>query len=175
MSEHAWVHENLAAYVTGGLDAAEGERVEAHAAECESCTAALRDARALDQGMDALFAAARPEPALEDRMIQALRAAPGRAWFGSRWNRKLVWGAAATVALGATGAAVSQFTHPNALRFPGMVGMEVRNNLKPIAPGAIDNSLSMTNATLMDIDQDGSIDLFYPPAMALEVQDQSRI
>jgi hypothetical protein len=124
MSEHAWVHDNLTAYVAGGLDAAEGERVEAHAAECETCAATLRDARALDHRLDALFAAARPAPALEDRVIQALRKAPLPARPFAPWTKRLAWGAAATVALGATGAGVSQWANPDALPLPGVAQSE---------------------------------------------------
>ncbi len=120
MSEHAWVSENLAAYVAGGLEAAEAERVEAHAAECQACAAELRQARGLDQRLDSLFAVARPEPALEDRLIRAIRTEPRRRQRHST-ARRLVWGAAATVALGITGAGVSQLVDPHALPFPGMV------------------------------------------------------
>ena len=73
MSDHAWTQENLAAFVAGGLDAAEDERLERHAAECTECAAALHQARLLDRGLDTLFAAGRPGPALEDRMVQSLR------------------------------------------------------------------------------------------------------
>src|SRR5262249_11783638 len=119
MSEHAWVHDNLVAYVAGGLDAAEGERVEAHAAECEACAAALRDARAFDRDMDSLFAATRPSPAMEDRLIKVFRATSRPRRF-SPWHRKLAWGAAAAIGLGATGAGMSYFAGLDSLPFPGM-------------------------------------------------------
>jgi hypothetical protein len=119
MSEHAWTLENIAAYVAGGLDAEEGERLQRHAAECTECAAALLQARSLDHGLDALFAAARPGPVLEDRMIRSLRTdAAGRELRG-RWRRKLAWSAAAAVALGATGAGVSRLAGYDELPFPG--------------------------------------------------------
>ena len=77
MSEHAWTRENIAAFVAGGLDAAEAERLEGHVNECLECAAALQNARTLDQGLDALFVASRPGPALEDRIKVCVLIVPG--------------------------------------------------------------------------------------------------
>jgi hypothetical protein len=120
MSEHAWTQENIAAFVAGGLDAAESERLEEHAAACAECAAALRSARSLDDGLDGLFADRRPGPALEDRMIRSLRADSARAVLQLRWRHRLAWGAAAAVALGLTGAGMSQLVAEAKLPFPGM-------------------------------------------------------
>src|SRR5438874_576614 len=119
MSEHAWTLENIAAFVAGGLDAAEGERLQRHAAECAECAGALREARSLDHGLDALFAADRPGPVLEDRMIRSLRTEAAGRELRSRWRRKLAWSAAAAVALGATGAGMSRLAGHDQLPFPG--------------------------------------------------------
>ncbi len=73
MSEHAWTLENLAALVAGGLAPDERERLEQHAADCADCGRALADARRADRQMMTLFAAVRPSPALEDRLIRTLR------------------------------------------------------------------------------------------------------
>ncbi len=73
MSEHSWTLENLAAYLADGLEPAERERLDRHAAECETCVAALADARRVDGALTGLFAATRPGPILEDRVIQSLR------------------------------------------------------------------------------------------------------
>ena len=70
MSEHVWAQDQIPVAVTGGLDAADAERLEAHARSCPECTAALADARALDRGLGKLFAAARPGPTLEDQVIR---------------------------------------------------------------------------------------------------------
>src|SRR5262249_32652977 len=140
MSEHAWVIDNLAAYVAGGLDAEECERVDVHVASCEPCAAALQDARAFDNGMEALFAPTRPAPALEDRIIQVFRAT-SRPRSQPHWGRKLAWGAAATVALGATGAGVSQLSQGDRLPFPGSrrAGqMEVENDLRSLQAAVSD-------------------------------------
>ncbi len=119
MSEHAWTLEHIAAHVAGGLDAAEGERLDAHAADCPECIAALNEARALDRGLDGLFADRRPGAGLEDRMIQSLRMEAARTMALSRWRRKVAWGAAAAVVLGAAGAGIAQIGDGGGLPFPG--------------------------------------------------------
>src|SRR5690349_5871856 len=120
MSDHAWTHEHVAAYLAGGLDAAERERFDAHVAGCPGCAAELAAARAADRAVDALFAPVRPGPALEDRLIRSLRVGGVRR---SPWPRKLAWGVAATVGLGAVGAGVSATARDGGLRFPGGVAM----------------------------------------------------
>jgi hypothetical protein len=138
MSDHAWTQENLAAFVAGGLDAAEDERLERHTAECTECAAALRQARLLDRGLDTLFAAGRPGPALEDRMVQSLRTVSARDVLRASWRRKLAWGAAAAAVLGATGAGMSQFVGEG-LPFPG--APVAFNSLKAIKDEAVAQSV----------------------------------
>src|SRR4051794_41031536 len=120
MSEHAWTQENIAAFVAGGLDAAEGERLERHAAECAECAALLDEARTLDRGLGALFAAGRPGPTLEDRLIRTLRDDEARRQLRWRGRRRLMLGAAAAVALGVTGAGMSRLVDAKELPMPGM-------------------------------------------------------
>ena len=52
MSDHVWAQENIAAYIAGGLDPAEAERLEKHAAECAGCAQAIDDTRALDRRLE---------------------------------------------------------------------------------------------------------------------------
>jgi hypothetical protein len=73
MSDHNWVLENLESYHAGGLDATERERLETHLAKCAGCSKALQEIRGMDDHLEGLFAAIRPEPGLEDRMIRSLR------------------------------------------------------------------------------------------------------
>src|SRR5438874_12625428 len=73
MSEHAWVLENIETFNAGGLEPDERERLQQHVGECSSCAQTLEEASTVDQVMENLFAEARPEAALEDRMIQFLR------------------------------------------------------------------------------------------------------
>jgi hypothetical protein len=107
MSDHAWILENLAAYLTGGLEAAERERLEQHVTECAPCAAALSEARALDGALSGLFVETRPSGVLEDRVIQKLRTQPAIAWRlpVPPW---LAFAVAALVLIGFTGAMASQ-------------------------------------------------------------------
>jgi hypothetical protein len=107
MSDHAWTLENLAAYLAGGLEPAERERLEQHTADCVPCTAALSDARVLDRALSGLFAESRPNATLEDRVIQKLRTPPPDVWHlpVPMW---LIMPAAALVLVGFTGALASQ-------------------------------------------------------------------
>src|SRR5438067_12611789 len=112
MSEHAWTEESLAAYVAGGLDAAERERLERHLVECFDCTSALEGARGADRRLLTLFRDVQPGPALEDRMIRSLRQSaaltrgPRVMRFRSGWV-KVVMATAAAALLAVVGAGIS--------------------------------------------------------------------
>ena len=141
MSEHAWTSEHIAALVAGGLDAAETERAESHIRECAECETALRDARALDLGMATLFTAARPAAALEDRLIQTLRAphkplpiSPSRIRWG--WQRKLALGVAASVGLGIAGTGLSLLAGEDGLPMPGASRMQEQMRVGSFKLGA---------------------------------------
>jgi hypothetical protein len=126
MSEHAWTQENVAAYVAGGLDAGEGQRIERHVTECAECAAALGECRGLDGRLETLFADARPAAGLEERAVAALRKASLSPWARLSWGQKLAWGTAATVALGLTGAGASHVMNGSGLLFPGWTQDEER-------------------------------------------------
>jgi hypothetical protein len=111
MSEHMWVHENLASYVADGLDSAERDRLERHIAECPECTSARDDAQALDRKLGQLFVDARPGPSLEDDLVQQLRQQRQRNLRFSR-GVKVVWAAAAVALLAIIGAGMSDFLDP---------------------------------------------------------------
>ncbi len=130
MSDHAWTQDHIAAYVAGGLDSAEAERFDAHVAACPPCTTALADARRTDAALAGLFAAVRPGPTLEDRLLKSLRETPKAeprgqfVWKLGGWKKKLAAGLAATLVLGTTGAVMSQLA-ADGLPFPGMSDFEV--------------------------------------------------
>jgi hypothetical protein len=126
MSDHAWFLENIASHLAGGLDPAEAERFNQHAAACESCARALEEARDLDRTIDGLFADARPRPELEDRMVRAVRARGRRSSF--TWPARLSAAAAAVLVLGVVGAAGSRLIDEGELRFPGTWGSPERDN-----------------------------------------------
>jgi hypothetical protein len=135
MSDHAWVQENVAAYLAGGLDAQEAERLEAHARDCPACGAVLADAARLDSELSALFAGAHPGPELEDRAIDRLRTASARTW--PVLNRRAKWAlaAAAVLILGLLGGLMDQITSDGGFRMPGQLRMEAPGTLAPETAG----------------------------------------
>ena len=100
MSNHAWAQENLAAYTMGGLSKQERADLEAHLADCVDCTLVLTDTRETEKVMDDLFASARPDSGLEDRVLQGFRRKPVRR---ANWL-VFVGSAAAVLVLGLMGA-----------------------------------------------------------------------
>ncbi len=75
-TDHAWVREHVATYLAGGLDGEERARFEAHVGACGTCLEDLQDAQGTEKSLGAVFAADRPSPWLEDRVIQSIRSAP---------------------------------------------------------------------------------------------------
>jgi hypothetical protein len=117
MSDHAWVQENLDAYLTGGLPLSERERLEQHVAGCDACVSALAAAQKLDRTLAALFVPVRPDAALEDRAIRKLRSAkPRRRSLALRF----VGAAAAVVLMGGLGVVVQALAADGGLPFPGL-------------------------------------------------------
>ncbi len=88
MSEHAWVLENIAGYVAGGLESAEREQLAQHVAGCPECARVLEETEALDRRLVPLFADERPSAALEDDLIQMLRTVPQRRRLQISWKVK---------------------------------------------------------------------------------------
>src|SRR5262249_44275185 len=112
-------------------------------AVCASCAQALEEAGQVDETLEALFAEVRPDPALEDRMIHALRAVP--VWRSSPMFTWVAGGAAGAVLLGVLGAGVSHLVAQGAVPFPGMPGawaarMQATNNLKQIGLAELNTS-----------------------------------
>ncbi len=124
MSDHAWVQEHVAAYLAGGLDAQEAERLEAHARECPACAAALASSRRLDDCLSNLFVGVHPRAGLEDRAVAQLRTAPPR-W--PVFNPRVKWAVAAVAAvllLGVIGAVAGSVASGESLRMPGSAERE---------------------------------------------------
>src|SRR5262245_14394314 len=102
MSEHTWILDNLPTYTAGGLDPDERGRFENHLAACPNCARALEQSQKLDQKLETLFAGIRPQPGLEDRVIQSLRKARPRRKMSAIWWIPL--SAAALIMIGLLGA-----------------------------------------------------------------------
>jgi autotransporter-associated beta strand protein len=120
MSEHAWTQEHVAAFVVGGLTAAEAERLESHARDCPDCAAAIAADGRIDRGLSALFADVRPAAGLEDRAIRSTRTA--RSLGLGRLPR---WAVAAMILLmlGSFGALSGSLVNDGRLPLPGSVAM----------------------------------------------------
>jgi hypothetical protein len=116
MSEHAWVQENLDAYITGGLSAQECDRVERHLKSCSECAHLKAEINEMEHLMEGICARVYPDAGLEDRAIQRLRQAPRRR---PNWLR-FVAAAAAVVVLGTVGGVVRMLALDGTLPLPGM-------------------------------------------------------
>lgn len=105
--EHDEARRLLASYLAGGLEGAELSALEAHLAGCEVCARELRELTQLDQEMDMIFAEARPEANLEDRIVRGLWTSGQSLKFPSMRVHPAVWkvamGVAATIVLGTVG------------------------------------------------------------------------
>src|SRR5713101_3464153 len=123
MSDHVWALENIAAYLAGGLDPTEGERLEQHAAQCAVCARDLDEGRALERKLAPLFRRAKPGPALEDRIIQALLmarpAGARRRAYHLPWQAKTGLAVAAALLLAFIGFGVSRMIEEDRLGFLG--------------------------------------------------------
>ena len=138
MSDHTWTQEQLAAYVAGGLDAAEAERLLAHTCICDTCAAALASAVELDQRLDALFADVHPDTRLEDRLMLTLRTAPSsRSFAVTGWPRRAMTAVAAVLLLGAFGGVVGSLVNEGGLPMPGgMRSASLGRDAAPMSPPA---------------------------------------
>jgi anti-sigma factor RsiW len=105
------VHEDLGAYVLGGLDDDEAARVRAHLADCERCAAEHATLAGLPQLLDLAVVAGAAEddplpPAIEERLLDRFaRERPAEA-PRRRWRPRIVLGAGGALAGAAVAAAV---------------------------------------------------------------------
>jgi hypothetical protein len=118
MSDHIWTQENIAAYVLGGLEPAERERLERHVTECTACAHAVEETRTLERKVLPWFASADPGPSLEDRILQALPASPPPRRRLPIGRPRLLLAAAASLLLAAVGFTASTLMEEDFLAFP---------------------------------------------------------
>src|SRR5688500_12393534 len=105
---HDEFHNQMSAFLAGGLTDAERAGFMAHAAGCPACAAALEQAETADRELEELFAAARPDRGLEDRVVARLRAVKRPPMVLHPMVRRAAIGVAATILLGGVGFAVTQ-------------------------------------------------------------------
>jgi hypothetical protein len=105
------VHEDLGAYVLGGLDAEEAERVRAHIAGCESCRAEHAELAGLPQLLDLAVVAGSTEddplpPAIEERLLDRFARERPAQRRERRWRPRVFFGTGSALAGAALAAAV---------------------------------------------------------------------
>jgi hypothetical protein len=108
------VHEDLGAYVLGGLDADEAERVRAHIAECDACRAEHADLAGLPQLLDLAVVAGSGEddplpPAIEERLLDRFARERPTQRRERRWRPRVFFGAGSALAGAAVAAALLVF------------------------------------------------------------------
>ena len=110
MTENNSTHilDQIEAYLSGGLSPDERLAFEAHIGQCQTCAAALAEAREADANLRQLFNDARPRPGFEDHIVRNLRLAraPRRRLLHPIVLRTAA-GIAAAVVLAGAGVAVS--------------------------------------------------------------------
>jgi hypothetical protein len=131
------VHEDIGAYVLGGLDAADAKRVEAHLAECSECAAAHAELAGLPGLLDLSVATGATDdeplpPAIEERLLDRFareRVAPERK---RRWRPRIALGASALA--GAAVAVAALVIGLNFERNGGRPAVDYGVKLEPIGP-----------------------------------------
>ena len=102
------VREDLPSYLAGGLDEARREEMGRHLGVCAECAGALEELAGVDEALAGMFAGAVPGTGFEDRVIGHLRENSMQSSYRMRIVRRVGWGVAAAIALGATGVLAEQ-------------------------------------------------------------------
>ncbi len=126
MSDHAWVEQNLDAYVLGGMSADERETIAHHLAGCAECERAVEEARQVEKRLDDLLAEARPDAGLEDRVIQRLR----RSTRSRAGVFRFVAAAAAVLVFGIVGAVTQAMLDDSAKGARGPVAQNKKDGFR---------------------------------------------
>jgi Putative zinc-finger len=105
------VHEDLGAYVLGGLDADTESHVRAHLAECEDCRVAHAELSGLPALLDLAAVAGSSEedplpPAIEERLLDRFARERAPAAERPRWRPRIALGLGGALAGAAVAAAV---------------------------------------------------------------------
>ena len=138
------VHEDIGAYVLGGLDPAAEQRVAAHIAECEECAAAHAELAGLPALLDlAVVTGATDEeplpPAIEERLLDRFareRVAPPKK---RRWRPRIALGTASAL-VGAAAAFALLVFGLNFERNGGRPDVDYGVALKPTGPAPAQNA-----------------------------------
>jgi len=71
--DHAFIHENMAAYLADALDPAQRAAFDAHINNCPECFDAFSEARDADRALQRTLAGLAPDPKLEDHITSYVR------------------------------------------------------------------------------------------------------
>src|SRR5262245_400810 len=157
MSDHAFIHENLAGYVADGLTAEERERFERHIHGCGDCHRLVEAERAFDESLGKLFASARPAAGFENRVLTRLRAEPMKRRIA--WTKTWRWigSAAAVLMLGVVGFGMQHVMDKGSLPFPGEWGTRAQsqNEATQIAMQKADDALGEKKRYYSELPADG--------------------
>ncbi|MGF1581901.1 MAG: DUF4349 domain-containing protein [Gemmataceae bacterium] len=102
MSTHTWVQENMATYVTGGLEPDQAQQLQSHVAECQECADALEQIRTWDTHLLRVFGKTKPSADLDAKTIQGVNRSI--FWRRTRAVAGMVGAMAAVFLLGVFGA-----------------------------------------------------------------------
>lgn len=146
--DHSDFREHLAAYIAGGLDAAERVAFELHAAACAACAALLGDAVAHDASLRELFASARPPADFEDRLVDRIRAVrpPRRMLHPMAW--RAASGVAAALMLGGFGYVANDAIQGGGLPTPWAKLQRGSTKSESASPARIDLLVDGTSSTV---------------------------
>ncbi len=152
-SEHAWIHDHLAAHLAGGLDAAERQRFDAHINACSDCFDAFTEARDSDRLLQRTLGALAPvstaQDPFEDRLITHFREKT-MTRTQHFLLRRTAYATAAALALAATGVFANYAIHQNG-RFNNAVSRELvarADTAEPDFATPIDHLKSLVTASL---------------------------
>jgi type II secretory pathway component GspD/PulD (secretin)/acetolactate synthase regulatory subunit len=112
---HRWVHENMAAFLAGGVSARERAFFEAHVHECAACFEAFSEARTADLEVMRLMggrAGLAGGAGLEERVVKGFREQTMKRHSAVRWAGM---GVAAAVGLAATGVLANRLVRQDRL------------------------------------------------------------
>jgi len=132
------VHEDIGAYVLGGLDPDAERRIAAHIAECEECAAAHAELAGLPALLDiAVLTGATDEdplpPAIEERLLDRFARERTEPAKRRRWRPRIALGAAGAL-VGAAAAVALLVVGLNFERNGGRPAVDYGLMLKPIGP-----------------------------------------
>jgi Domain of unknown function (DUF4349)/Putative zinc-finger len=152
MSIHETIHENLDAYLAGGLTPAERKDIEAHIEICAECAQTVKESRQLEQTMNEVFAKDRPDAALEERAIAKLR----KTRIKRATALRFIGAAAAVLVFGLLGAALQAVAFGHAMAPRPRMATDVADS-RSLTESTIKHGRNVGESTFAVVDVDPSM------------------